>query len=93
MDDEITITFVKPIKLGEIEYSQVTLTEPTYSELVAAGKKGADLEQLGHLIHLNAKLPMAVVERLKKRDLDACAGFFGSFGSVSPPMPETSSQS
>jgi len=95
--DELTVTLVRPINIGregaEVEYAELQLTEPTYKQLVQAGKAGSAMEQLGTLIHLNAKVPMAVVDQLRQRDLEACGAFFGRFSEDSPETPETSSLS
>jgi len=93
MDDTITITFARPIKIGEVEYTDITLTEPTAGQLVKSSKAGNNLEQLVSLINLNAAVPLGVVERMKQRDLNACDRFFGRFGALGLNTSEPSSQS
>ena len=89
MDTELTVTLSKPIKLGEIEYAELKLSEPTMKELRTSGKAGDGLDQLAMLIHLNARVPMAVVDSLCQRDIKVCDAFFARFAAVSPPTPET----
>lgn len=87
MDDELTLPLTKPIKLGEHEYTELKLSEPTMGELRKAGKAGDGLDQLATLIHLNAKVPMSIVDQMLQRDMEAAGDFFGHFGK---PPPTTS---
>jgi hypothetical protein len=91
--EEHVVPLLVPVKLGDMEYASLTLSEPTYKQLTQAGKQASPMEQLGTLIQLNAKVPMAVVEQLRQRDLEACGSFFAHFSDASPATLETSSQS
>jgi hypothetical protein len=81
--ETITITFARPIKLGEVEYTDITLTEPTAGQLIKSSKAGNSLEQLVSLINLNAAVPMGVVERMRQRDFGRCDRFFLQFDRAS----------
>jgi hypothetical protein len=94
IEEELVLTFRKPIFLGKgdkaAEYLEVTLTEPTTGQLRVASKAGGSIDVLAVLIHLNAKVPMGVVDQMLQRDLDRAGDFFARFGSESP---QTSGQS
>jgi hypothetical protein len=92
MEDTATVTLVKPVTLGELEYSELKLSEPTAEQLVAAEKVAGATASLVELIHLNAAIPRKVAGQLRQRDLQAAAGFFARFGETSP-ASETSSPS
>jgi hypothetical protein len=87
VQDEITIIFRKPIKVGEAEYTSIDLTEPTAGQLRKAAKAGDGLDVLCELIHLNSSVPKSVVDQMLHRDLDKAGDFFGRFGEQSPPTP------
>lgn len=82
--DELAMTLRKPIKLGELEYATLDLTEPTVAQLRKAGKAGDAIDQLATLIHLNAKVPMTVVDQISQRDMEDAARFFMRFGLKRP---------
>lgn len=82
-EDEMALLLRAPIKLGEIEYSELQLSEPTCDQLIKAGKAGTPMEQLAALINLNAKVPMPVVSQMKQRDLDRAGDFFAHFSDAS----------
>ncbi len=85
--DELILKLRKPLKLGDIEYPQLTLTEPTLGQLRKATASGGALDQLATLIHLNAKVPPSVVDLLSQRDMEAANDFFSRFSGVSPQVP------
>jgi hypothetical protein len=91
--DQLVLTLRKPISLGELQYAEITLTEPTVAQLRKAAKAGDAIDQLATLIHLNAAVPMTVVDRMVQRDLDAAGDFFGRFSGASPTTPGMSSLS
>lgn len=79
--DELTIKLRKPIKLADISYESIDLREPTAGELRKALNLGSD-NGIGNamaLIHLVAKIPMAVVDQLSQRDLAEADRFLGGF--------------
>lgn len=82
METETTIQLVKPVKIGEVEYAEVSLSEPTALQLSKAEKSGSAIDQLITLIHLNGKLPRAAVEQMRQRDLEKCGDFFGGINSA-----------
>lgn len=84
MQDTITITLPQPINVGSVQFTEITLTEPTMGQMRKAGEGKSQLDQLALLIQHNAKVPAQVVDQLPKRVVDECAGFFGHFTSASP---------
>lgn len=86
MDEELLLTLRKPVTLGTETWAELRLTEPTAGQLIRAGKAASPIEQVAALLHLNAAVPMAVVDRLAQRDFMAAADFFGRF---SDPQPES----
>ena len=89
MEDTLTLTLTRQIVHVTVEHAELRLSEPTYAQLVKATKAGIALEQLGTLIHLNAKVPPGVVEQMTQRDLDRAADFFARFGNKSPTTSAT----
>lgn len=85
IDDERTVTLRKPITLGETEYTELHLREPTASELAKAMKADGEIEMMMTLINLTAAVPKGVVERLSQRDLMECSRFFVQFSRVESP--------
>jgi hypothetical protein len=77
METEKVLQLVKPIEVGGTTYTELTLTEPT-------------MDKLAVLINMNAKVPMAVVDMLARRDAEACDDFFGSFRLEKPEKPDDS---
>ena len=82
--DTLTLRLRNPVKVGEVEYAELKLTEPTVAQLIASSKAGTPIEQAVQLIRLNAALPMRAVEQLGQRDFEAAAAFFGRFQTQAP---------
>lgn len=91
MDDTLELQLREPIKIGDVEFSTLSLSEPTGDQLVKSSKAGNPMEQLIALIQLNAKVPKTVVDRMKQRDLNKAADFFGHFGDETSTTSGTSS--
>ncbi|MGN6518661.1 MAG: phage tail assembly protein [Dokdonella sp.] len=83
-DDTLDLELSTPIKLAELEYSVLKLSEPTAEQLMAHEKVAGAMAALAMLIHLNAKVPMKVVSQMKQRDLARAADFFAHFNETSP---------
>ncbi len=79
MEAEKVLQLVKPIEVGGTTYTDLTLTEPTMGQIRKSQREAFDADKLAVLINLNAKVPMAVVDMLARRDVEACDDFFGSF--------------
>jgi hypothetical protein len=79
--DELVITFREPIMLVDLEFAEITLTEPTMGQMRKASKAGGPLDQLAHLIAFNASVPPAVVDKMRKRDIERAGDFFAQFES------------
>lgn len=86
--DTLTLTLREPIQVGGVEHAVLELSEPSMKQLREAEKAGTSLDQLAKLISLNARVPMAVVDAMKQRDLSRAGDFFAHFGD-----PSTSSTS
>jgi hypothetical protein len=81
VQDELVIRLIKPIMLADLEFAELTLTEPTMGQLRQASKAGAPLDQLAWLIAQNAKVSPAVVDKMLKRDIEKAGDFFAQFES------------
>lgn len=89
LPNEHTITLRQPIKVGNNDYTELKLTEPTSGQLVKASLGRTQMEQLVILVQLNAKVPMAVMDLVPQTELDEAADFLGRFGNVSPKTSST----
>lgn len=92
MDEEKTITLRRPVKLGDVEYTSLTLREPTAGDLEKAAKADNNMGVVINLISLVAKVPRAVVERLSQRDLREANDFLEQFSRADLATGATSSQ-
>ncbi|MBW8824458.1 MAG: phage tail assembly protein [Xanthomonadales bacterium] len=81
IQNELVITLLRPVKLADLEFLEVRLTEPTMGQMRQASKAGGPLDQLAMLIAQNASVPPAVVDRMLKRDIDRAGDFFAQFES------------
>lgn len=94
--DELTITLRKPVTIGEgdkaVEYTEITLVEPTAGQIEQATKAGSEMGVGIELIRLVAKVPRKVVEQMGVRDLTEANSFLAHFSEDSPATGETSSQ-
>lgn len=79
-EDEFDLVLREAIVLGTASYETLHLTEPTAGQLMKASKHVNDVESLIALISLNAKVPMAVIEKMKQRDMERAGAFFAHFG-------------
>lgn len=87
LPDVLELVLKKPVTHAKTEYTVLNLSEPTAGQLIKASKAGNALEQGATLIHVNAAVPMGVVEQLSQRDFDEAASFFARFStSLSPPI-------
>jgi hypothetical protein len=90
MEDEKIITLKKPIKVGDMEFSSLTLREPTAGELERATKHDRPISVSIDLIAMVAGVPRAVAERLPSRKLKEASEFIGGFSEDSQETGETS---
>lgn len=79
MELEKTIILQKPVKLGEIEYTELKLREPTAGELEKAANAKNNVGAVIELISVTAKVPRLVAEGLCQRDFKEADTFFGTF--------------
>lgn len=82
--DEKTLVLRKPVKVGEQEYTELHLREPTAGELSQATKQANSIDVGIALISLIAKVPKAVVNQLCQRDFAEANDFLGSFTPAGP---------
>lgn len=88
IEDSKTIYFEPALKVGNVEFPSLTLTEPTLDQLKQAERfKGNEYEWIGELIRLTSKAPASIVGQIKLRKLRECGDFFASF------KPETKTSS
>lgn len=86
--DTLDLDLSQPIKLGDLEFATLKLSEPTGEQLLASYKETMPLASLMTLIALNAGVSPAVPKRMRQRDLQRADDFFSHFG-----RPATSSAS
>jgi hypothetical protein len=80
--DEFTLTLKKPIRYKEGEeekfVTEIHLEEPDVSQLKSFFKKGAGGDPVGaihDLISINARVPPAIVDRMKASDRNTAQEF------------------
>lgn len=78
--DTLVLDLRQPIKVGEVTYTELHLSEPTVKQLREAEKAGSPIDQLATLVRLNAAVPAGVVDQIRQRDLGVAGAFFGHFG-------------
>lgn len=88
-DDQLTITFSKPISLGKGDdaqvYDKVDLREPTAGELEKASRADTSIGVAISLISLIGKIPRGVVEQMGQRDLAQANTFLSGFSDGGQP--------
>lgn len=78
--DEKVLILRKPVKLGDVEYSQLTLREPTAGELAKAENAAPTRADMAiNLISIVAAVPRSAVERICQRDFEEASDFLGKF--------------
>lgn len=80
MELEKTITLHKPVRLGDVDYTEIKLREPTAGELEKAASAKNNVGAVIELISAVAKVPRKVAEDLCQRDFREADDFFGQFG-------------
>jgi hypothetical protein len=80
--ESLTIVFRTPIMLGETgdqtRYADLTLREPTVSEMIAVAKLDG-LDELVELIRVVAAVPQGVVRQMKISQLREAAEYLAVF--------------
>lgn len=89
--DSLELELREPIKVGTLEISTLTLTEPTGEQLAASYKQAVPVEALMTLIAMNAGVSPAFTKKMKQRDLARADVFFSHFGEPSTSEPSESS--
>ncbi len=84
MDDQKVIRLRKPVKLGDEEFSSLTLREPTAGELERATTAERGITVTINLIAMVAGVPRQVVERISGRELKEAAAFLEGFTEDGP---------
>jgi hypothetical protein len=85
MELEKALTLRKPVKLGDVEFTELKLCEPTAGQLekatrAATTSTGVVIE----LVSIVAKVPRKVAEDLCQRDFSEATDFFGQFSGFLP---------
>jgi hypothetical protein len=89
MEDEKIITLDKLIKVGDLEYTSLTLREPTAGELERATLKDRAISVTLDLIAMVAGVPRGVVEKLPSRKLKEASEYVSGFTDDGPKTGET----
>jgi hypothetical protein len=79
MEETKTFTLLKPIRLGDTEFTEVTLTEPTAGHIETALKELSQTTANIQLIAMIAKIPPAAVRAMGLRDFNTAVGFLEGF--------------
>lgn len=79
--DELELVLREPIKIGDLEFTSVTLTEPTGKMLQLAEREKDSYGGLFVLITHAGRVPPAVPNAMRQRDLQRAMDFFAHFGS------------
>lgn len=82
LPDELELTLHKPVKVGDILYENITITEPIASQIdrfsLDVNKFGAVSAQI-KLISAVSKTPEAAIRQLAARDYKKAAEFVSAF--------------
>ncbi len=82
-EDEIIITFDKPIVVGKgeaaVTFHDVKLREPLAGELEKATRADTSIGSVITLVSLIGAIPRSAAEQMKKRDLVKANAFFEGF--------------
>jgi hypothetical protein len=79
--DELVLTLLQPIKLGDLEFVDLTLTEPRGDTLLLADREDA-MGALFVKISRTASVSPVIAKRMKQRDLQRAAHFFNHFAEL-----------
>lgn len=79
MDDTLHFTLTKPVKIGDADYSEITLEEPTAGQLEAALKEPSVTTANIVLVAAISKMPPAAVRKMCLRDFNKCVQFLEGF--------------
>lgn len=78
-EDELVLVLRETIKLGDLEFSELRLSEPTGEQLQRSFKATEPMGGLFSLIGDIAGVSPAVVKKMRQRDLQRAADFFAHF--------------
>jgi hypothetical protein len=79
VDDVTTIALHKPVRLGDQEFTEITLSEPTAGQIETALKEASQTTANIVLIALIAKIPPAAVRAMSLRDFNAAVAYLSGF--------------
>lgn len=83
MELEKTITLRKPVSIGDVQFTELKLREPTAGELAKAAGAANNVGAVIELISAVAKVPRKVAEDLAQRDFREADDFFAQFSAFS----------
>jgi len=81
--DILMLDLREPIKLADLEFTSLTLTEPTGEQLQRSYKAVEPMAGLFSLIADTAGVSPAVPKKMRQRDLQRAADFFAHFDPAS----------
>lgn len=85
METTKVMTLLTPVKLGDIEYNEISLREPTAGDMEAAQNAGPNgMTSNMTLISRVAAVPMAAVRLMGARDHQAAMAFLLPFMTTAP---------
>jgi Phage tail assembly chaperone proteins, E, or 41 or 14 len=79
LPDELVITLRKPVKLGDVEYTELKLREPTAGEIEKASNVANPMGSNILLVSLVAAMPKPAVEKIGARDLKTASDYLQGF--------------
>jgi hypothetical protein len=79
VDDTLQLALTKPVKLGDVEYTEITLTEPTAGQIETALREPQQTTANIVLIAAIAKVPPGAVRNMCLRDFNKCVQFLEGF--------------
>ncbi len=89
--DELELVLREPVKLADLTFESITLTEPTGKILQLAAKEKDEYGALFVLITHTGRVPPAVPNAMRQRDLQRAMDFFAHFSSDDSSTPSTTS--
>ena len=88
LEEEKTITLIKPITIGKgdssITYTEIHLREPDAGEIEKASRADTQIGVVINMVHLIAKIPRAAAEKLCQRDISQASEYLSVFSDAGP---------
>lgn len=81
MTDPFLLVLRRPLELSAQKWTELTLTEPTLGQVLAAEKVGRGNDMIAQLISEVTKVPLAALKQMSISDFRQADAFFGQFAS------------